>query len=198
MRKRLIVGVVCVSLCFLTNCANAQTISNVTDLSTDKGVIEELQNIIDAKNVERTSGNEKLPDKQKAANNLKKEDVCIERIKEAKIIVIGFFRTDVGCVLDAVFIDSHYFEREDFDLSKIALAALGWEKATKSERENLAEIWVEKGLLVFAPLPNQSLSAFSTGDGDIKVTASSKYPAGVTSRSVSKVFVFNQAGSLQQ
>lgn len=107
------------------------------------------------------------------------------------------FRTDVGCHLDGIFVGSRYFAREESDLSKLALAALGWEKASKSERENLANIWVEKGLLVFAPLSNQSLSAISTGDGNVKVTASSKYPAGVTSRSVSKVFVFNQEGGLE-
>lgn len=192
---------------FSASCAGAQIISNqdrtkvestskTVDLSTDEAVIAELQKITDANNAKRANGDEKLLAEQKSANNLKKEDVCIKRIKDAKIIIIGFFRTDVGCGLDAVFIDSRYFERENFDLSKLALAALGWEKATKSERENLAKIWVEKGLLVFAPLPNQSLSAISIGDGNVKVTASSEYPAGVTIRSVSKSFVFNKDGGL--
>lgn len=177
----------------LANCARAQN----ADLSTDAGVIAELQKTADAKNAAIAgSGDEKLDAKRRAASRLEAKDVCIKRLKEAEIIVIGFFRTDVGCHLDGVFVDSRYFDREEFDLSKFALAALGWEKATKRERENLAKIWVEKGLLVFAPLPNQSLSAVSTGDDNIKVTASSKYPAGVTSRSTTKSFVFGKDGGL--
>lgn len=193
---------------FSASCASAQIIPNqdktkdestlkTVDLSTDETVIAELQKITDERNAKRANGDEKILAKQKAAGKLKKEDVCIERIEEAEIIAIGFFRTDVGCHLDGIFVGSRYFAREESDLSKLALAALGWEKASKSERENLANIWVEKGLLVFAPLSNQSLSAISTGDGNVKVTASSKYPAGVTSRSVSKVFVFNQEGGLE-
>jgi hypothetical protein len=185
---------------FLANCADAQKIpvdkSGAQDLSTDAGIIAELQKIIDGKNAEST-GDEKLDAKRKNASKLEAKDVCIKRLKEsAEIIVIGFFRTDDGCHLDGVFVDSRYFERDKFDLSKIALAALGWEKASQKERENLAKLWVEKGLLVFAPLTNQTLSAFSTADGSVKVTASSKYPPGVTSRSAAKSFVFNKDGEL--
>lgn len=189
---------------FSVGCADAQIVpkqgqpkieptSNM-DLSTDAAVLAELQKIKDAKI--KTTGDEKLDAKIKNARKLEAKDFYIKRIKDEEIIVIGFFRTDVGCLLDAVFIDSRYFERKQFDLSKLALAALGWEKATKRECENLARIWVEKGLLVFAPLPNQSLSAISTGDGNVKVTASSKYPAGVTSRSKVKSFVFDKDGGL--
>ena len=177
----------------LVGCAQAQTV----DLSTDEAVIIELQKIIDAKNAKRANDDEKLLAKQKAAGKLEAKDVRIERIKETEIIVIGFFRTDVGFHLDGIFVGSRYFDREEFDLSKIALAALGWKKASEKERETLAKIWVERGLLVFAPLSNQTLSAVSIGDGKLKITASSKYPPGVTSRSVSKVFDFNQEGGLE-
>jgi hypothetical protein len=177
----------------LANCASAQN----ADLSTDAGVIAELQKRVDAKNAEGANGDEKLIAKQKAASKLEAKDVCIERLKEsAKIIVIGFFRTDVGCRFDGAFVDSRYYERENSDISKIALGALGWEKANRTQRENLAKIWVEKALLVFAPLPSQKVSAISFGDSEIKVTASSEYPPNVTSRSVTKQFVFDKDGNL--
>lgn len=194
---------------FSMSCANAQTVSNRDkikdesapsnngDLSTDEAVIAELQKIIYAKYAEITKGDKELEAKRKAANKLEAKDVCIKRFREsAEIIVIGFFRTDYGCHLDGVFIDSRYFDREKFDLSKSVLAALGWEKANQKVRENLAKIWVEKGLLVFAPLTNQTLSAISTADGGIKVTASSKYPPGVTSRTETKKFIFDKDGGL--
>ncbi len=201
MVKTLMEHLIKISLVFvflsvvLAACSNAQNLPNQNrqtkesisnpDLSTDEGVITEVYKRIEA---EWEKAGKKGASKPK---------VCVERLKESEeIIVIGFFRTDVGCLLDAVFIDSRYFEREQFDLSKLALAAPGWEKAAKSERENLAKIWVEKGLLVFAPLPNQTLSAISPGDGNVKVTASSKYPAGVTSRSKVKSFVFDKDGGL--
>ncbi|MEP6900988.1 MAG: hypothetical protein ABJA66_04510 [Actinomycetota bacterium] len=186
-----------VALIFLSGalavCAAAQT----ADLSTDKAVIAELQKTVDARDAKPAKGDEKLEAKRKAASRLDAKDVCIKRLKEStKVIVIGFFRTDVGCYFDGVFIDSRYFERDGFDLSKIALAALGWKKAIQIQRENLAKIWVEKALLAFAPLPNQTLSAVSTSDGKIKVTASSKYPPGVTSRTETKKFVFDKDGGL--
>ncbi len=191
---------------FSAGCANAQIVpkqeqpknelpSNM-NLSNDEAVLAELQKITDSKNAKRANGDEKIVAEPNAVFKLEAKDVCIKRIKEAKIIVVGFFRTDYGCHLEGIFVGSRYFEREESDLSKIALAALGWEKATKNERENLANIWVEKGLLVFAPLPYQSLSAISTGDGSVKVTASSQYPAGVTSRTISKTFIFGKDGAL--
>lgn len=177
----------------LSSCASAQH----ADLSIDAGVIAELQKTVDAKSAELAKGDEKLIAKQKAASKLSKENVCIERLKEsAKIIVIGFFRTDVGCRFDGAFVDSRYYERESSDISKIALGALGWAKANRTARENLAKIWVEKGLLVFAPLPYQKVSAISSGDTEIKVTASSEYPPNVTSRTQTKQFVFDKDGSL--
>lgn len=147
--------------CFLANCASAQFVQNRerttdesssnVDLSTNEAVIAELQKMADAKNAARIKGDEKLEAKRKAASKLETKDVCIERLKEsAKIIIIGFFRYDYGCHFEGAFINSAYFEANEAALSKSALAALGWEKAPQKERERLAKLWVEKGLLAFS------------------------------------------------
>ncbi len=115
--------------------------SNI-DLSTDEAVLTELQKRIDAKS--------DAPGK-KGGRKLDGKSVCIKRLKESeKVIVIGTFRYDYGCHYDGAFVDSHYFERADTALSKKALAAFGWEKAPKREREMLASYWVQKGLLAFS------------------------------------------------
>lgn len=107
-------------------CIRAQAI----DLSTDEAVLKQIG-------------------KQKN-KKFSPDDVCIERLKEsASVIVIGFFANDVGCRFDGAFVDSQYFEKNDAALSKNALAAFGWEKAPRREREMLADYWVEKGLLAF-------------------------------------------------
>ena len=139
---------------FLASCADAQNIPVdkfvPPDLSTATGIIAELQRIIDGKRAE-SNGDEKLDAKRKSASRLEAKDVCIERLKEsAKIIVIGFFRYDYGCHFEGAFINSRYFDADDAALSKTALAALGWEKATKKDRELLATLWAAKGLLAFS------------------------------------------------
>ncbi|HEY0429799.1 MAG TPA: hypothetical protein VGC76_18595 [Pyrinomonadaceae bacterium] len=185
---------------FSAGCASAQNVSDNKeiriDLSSDEAVIAELQKIIDTKNSALANGDEKLDAKRKVVSRLEAKDVCIKRIKGAEIIDIGFFRTEAGCRFEGAFINSIYFERSGVDLSKKALAALGWEKSPKSEREKLAALWVEKGLLVFSPLPQQSISAVSIAGEKIKITAASKYPPGVRSRNVTKVFVFDSDGGL--
>lgn len=45
--------------------------------------------------------------------------------------------------------NSVYLE-ESADLSKNALNALGWKEANQKEREALAKLWVDKGLLAFS------------------------------------------------
>ena len=135
--------------CILAGCANAQTI----DLSTDEAVLAELQKRADAKRVDPGP---------KGGRKLEAKSVCIERLKESeKVIVIGFFAYDRGCRLDGAFVDSRYFESTDAALSKSALAAFGWEKAPKREREMLALYWVEKGLLAF-------FTVLHTKDKDLK------------------------------
>ncbi len=119
------------ALIFLTGISACRTNAQTVDLSTKEGVIKEL-------------GKQKNED-------LSKANICIEQMKEsAKIIVIGFFRNDYGCHFEGAFIDSRYFEETDADLSKNALAALGWKTANQTQREQLAKLWVDKGLLAFS------------------------------------------------
>lgn len=179
---------------FSANCANAQSISNQErpktesvsnyDLSTDQGVLAELQKRADAER-------EKLGLVNKGTNKLDANNVCIERYKESpKIIVIGYFRYDYGCHFGGAFVDSRYFEKTDIDLHKTALAALGWEKAPPREREMLAKFWVEKGLLAFfkvlqtkpKELENQDFhppKVVSNENGEIKVTLWIQLPSGM-------------------
>ena len=97
--------------------ANAQKI----DLSTDAGVLAELQKRADAKPVNPG---------QKGGRKLEARFVCIERLKEStEVIVIGFFAYDRGCRLDGAFVGSRYYEDQDAALSRNALATLGWAKA---------------------------------------------------------------------
>lgn len=111
--------------CLLTGCANAQT----PDLSTDKAVREVLA---------KTGGFKSM------------DNLCIERMKEsAKIIIIGNYANDRDCRIDGAFIDSRYLAETDADFSKSSLAALGWKAANRKRREQLAKLWIEKGLLAF-------------------------------------------------
>ena len=112
-------------LCFLTNCAKAQTLN----LSTDEAVREALAKISDFKST---------------------DNLCIKRMSEsAKIILIGNHANDRDCRMDGAFIDSRYLPETDAAFSKTALAALGWKATNREGREQLAKIWVEKGLLAF-------------------------------------------------
>jgi hypothetical protein len=178
----------------LTGCVSAQEASNQNrpttesmsnqDLSTDEGVLAELQKITDARR-------ENLGLINKPASKLEVKNVCIERFKEtSKIIVIGFFAYDVGCRFDGAFIGSRYFEKTEIEMHKNALHALGWEKAPKREREMLAKFWVEKGLLAFftvlytkdKDLNNQGFhppQAVSDENGEIKVTLWIQIPPGM-------------------
>ena len=97
--------------------------AQTVDLSTDEAVVEQFGR----------QKNEKIT----------KNDVCIKR--SAKIIVIGL----MGCRFHAAFVNSVYLE-EGADLSKNALNALGWKEANQKEREELAKLWVDKGLLAFS------------------------------------------------
>jgi len=107
-------------------CSRAQAI----DLSTDEAVFKQV--------------------KKQKNKKFSQDDVCIERLKEsARVIVVGFFAYDRGCRFDGVFIDSRYFETGDANLSNNALTALGWKKGKRVQREVLAKLWVEKGLLAF-------------------------------------------------
>ena len=113
--------------CILVDCADAQVI----DLSTDQAVRKEL-----AKNSEFESALDML---------------CIHRLKESRaIIVIGTHALDRDCEIHGAFVNSVYFSEDSPELSQKALAVLGWEKAKKEQREKLALLWAEKGLLAFS------------------------------------------------
>lgn len=113
----------------LAGCANAQSAKTV-NLSTRKAVLEWLG-------------------KQKK-EKFSEDKVCIGRLKESKqVIVIGFSRNDDGCRLDGALVHSVYIEASA-DLLQIALNALGWKRANQKRREELAKLWVEKGLLAFS------------------------------------------------
>ena len=177
--------------CLVAGCAGAQSISlperwkieapSQSDLSTDSAVLAELQRIADAK-LEALG--------KTAGRKLEARFVCIKRLKEsAEIIVIGGFAYDRGCRFQGVFVNSSYFEKDDAALSKNALAALGWEKAPKREREMLAKFWVEKGLVPFftvlytkdKELNDQAFQppqVVSTETGEIKVTLWVRLPRG--------------------
>jgi hypothetical protein len=169
--------------------------AQAVDLSTDKAVLAELQKVVDAK---RDSSIGKRPDK------LQSKDICIQRVREsAKLIVIGFFADDRGCELSGAFVNSGYFEKDDPNFSQNALAALGWKIATAQQRENLAGIWVEKGLLAFSPQQYQRFKSppnsrdASLTRGEIKVIMMLPSVPGRTTRGYGrKVFVFNSDGVL--
>ncbi|HUQ31541.1 MAG TPA: hypothetical protein VM095_05440 [Pyrinomonadaceae bacterium] len=187
-----LIGLSCAAfllLCILTGCVKAQ------DLSTDEAVIAELQKRVDAKRAEMgTTGDSKLDAKMKNSSRLDARAVCIKRLKESpKVIVVGFFATDVGCRFDGAFIRSRYFEAADItDLSKAALEEFGWKQANQKRREKLAQLWVENGLLAFSTVlytkdvdfgindsafhPPQTVSA---ENGEIKVTLWIQLPSGM-------------------
>ena len=155
----------------------AQTV----DLSTNEAVLAELQGRVDAKR--------DIPGK-KGGGKLDAKHVCIERLKEsAKVIIIGFFRYDYGCHFDGAFVDSRYLERTDAALSKNALKALGWDTANRDQRERLAKLWVEKGLVAFFTVlytkdKNFQASTFqppqviSEHNGEVVVTLWVRLPSG--------------------
>ncbi len=179
-------------------CAVAQSVpehpgatsASQVDLSTDEGVIAELQKRLDAQNAERAAGDARLEAKLRAASRLEAKDVCIERPKEsAKVIVVGFFRYDYGCHFDGAFVGPRYYEATEYEMHGAALEAFGWRGASQEGRERLALAWVEKGLLAFFNVPRTSPKglekfgfrppqAVSAERGAVKVTLWFQVPPG--------------------
>ena len=107
---------------------------------------------------------------------------CVRRNSDLpQIVAVGGFAFDLGCYFQGVFVGSHYFEKDDVALSKKALDALGWKTANREQREKLARLWVENGLLPFSRVlaqknedfqnrPFQPPQAISKENGDIIVT----------------------------
>jgi hypothetical protein len=155
-------------MCFA--CASGQGLSRY-DLSTDEGL---------------TAAREAVRGKRLGAYS----KGCVRRSPDLlNIIVVGSFAHDRGCAFQGVFIDSGYFEGEESDLSQSALNALGWETSDAGRREELAGLWVERGLLSFVTvlarksedLPIRRFQpprAMTTKDGEIVVTVWVQLPPG--------------------
>ena len=168
--------------CILASCANAQN----SDFSSDEIVIEHLE--------------------MHKKKEFLKDEVCIKRFKEsAEVIVIGFLDSETGCQLAGVFVNSRYYEKGDFELSKNALDALGWKTADWQQREELAGIWVKDGLMAFSASDYQRHKnpkflppkGVLPGGDEIQVIMLKPSVPGRTSRgSGRKVFTFNKDGSL--
>ena len=105
------------------------------------------------------------------------------------IAVVGSFAYDRGCRLSGVFIKTRYFESDDPGLSQAVLAALGWKAANQKLREQLAQVWVQKGLLAFLTVVSdtnqdfanhafQSPQTASQPNGEVVVTLWIRLPAG--------------------
>jgi hypothetical protein len=120
-------------ICSATGCAGVSTqdpAPPAADLSTDEGVIAELQKVVDARNAARAGDDEKLAAKQRAARRLGRDSVCIERKEPAKIIVVGFFRNDYGCHFEGAFVGTRFYdETEILGATKTELERLGWLRA---------------------------------------------------------------------
>lgn len=156
----------------LTACASAQTAGFLSD----KVVLAELG---------------KLNGKE-----FGKDDVCIKRLNEsAKIVVVGLKGEDSICRLDGVFVETLYLKKDNSELSKTALRFLGWEKANEQARRKLAKLWVERVLFAFSAQSNQIFQVAALDNDAVKVTASLRFPPGVTSRRAPKTFVFDKDGS---
>ena len=172
------------------------------DLSTDEAVLAAVQKRVDA---DRAAAG-------KPPSRLNKRDVCIRRIKDAPaVVVIGFFAYDRGCALDGAFVDGVYIEKSDKTLSQKALAAMGWEKAGHIPREEMALMWVEKGLLAFASIVYEDdkeapIAGFhrpevvTPKDGPITVTLWTQRPSGMRNEKASyqrMSYRFTDDGSLE-
>lgn len=160
------------SLFICAACASGQDLSRF-DLSTDEGVTAAR---------EAASG-KKLDEYSKG---------CIRRSMELpKAVVVGSFAHDYGCSFQGVFLGLSYFEEGDARLSKSALDFLGWQGANQAERERLALLWVEKGLLAFLTVLAERDADFKDGqfqpprvvsqeNGEVVVTLWIRKPPGMT------------------
>jgi uncharacterized protein YbaA (DUF1428 family) len=105
------------------------------------------------------------------------------------IAVVGNFAYDWGCRFSGAFVKTHYLEQDDPGLSQFALAALGWKTANQKQREQLAQVWVAKGMLAFLEVVSETKPDFanhsfqvpqaaSQPDGEIVVTLWIHMPVG--------------------
>ena len=105
------------------------------------------------------------------------------------VVAVGGFAYDRGCRFEGAFVKSRYFGKDDATLSKSALDALGWMAASPKQREKLAQVWVEKGLLAFLTVLSsknedfanhsfQAPLAISQPNGETVVTLWIRLPSG--------------------
>lgn len=115
---------------------------------------------------------------------------CIRRDNRLpEIVLVGGFAFDYGCRLQGAFVKSQYLAVDDKVFSRTALEALGWKAAGQSQREKIAQAWVEKGLMTFLSVvavkdedfANHSFQTPQTrihADGTIVVTLWVRLPPG--------------------
>jgi hypothetical protein len=115
---------------------------------------------------------------------------CIRLDKDLiGIAVVGSFAYDYGCRLSGVFVKTQYLGKDDPGLSQAALGALGWKTANQKQREQLAQVWVEKGLLAFLNVVSETTPDFanhsfqapqaaSQSNGETVVTVWIRMPVG--------------------
>lgn len=167
-------------------CAQAQDLSRY-DLSTDEGV---------AAAREALSG-KKLDEDSKG---------CVRRSAGLpRIVIVGDFAHDLGCSFQGAFIGSKYFEGDGAPLSQAALNFVGWQAAKPYERERIARLWVEKGLLAFLIVPEQKDEDFkdrpfqppraiTNRDGEVIVTLWIRQPPGMNRERVYQLLEYRFAG----
>jgi len=163
-----------IAICFLLSLAQwdsvvaqARDASNY-DLSTEQGV---------------TAARESLTGKKLTPG----DQDCIVRSGKLPIIAVGTW--SLGCVLDGVFVKSHYVASQDAAFSKTALGLLGWKSANRKRREQLARAWVIDGWLGFKTELSeknndfndrtfQAPQAVSKDNGEVVVTLWEKFARG--------------------
>lgn len=156
-----------IALCSLLNFAHSDSVvaqaldASKYDLSTEQGV---------------TAARESLTGKKLAPG----AQGCIKRSGNFPIIVVGTRWIHVRCVLEGVFVKSHYLD-QDAVLSKAALELLGWKSANHKQREQLARALVIEGWLGFKVVLSekhndfgdrsfQAPQAVSKDNGEVVVT----------------------------
>jgi hypothetical protein len=171
-------------------CARGQDVSRY-DLSTDEGVTAAREAVSGKKLDQYSKG-------------------CVRRSTDLpKVVVVGSFAHDLGCEFQGVFLGSRYFEGGDAALSKSALNFMGWQAAKREQREKLARLWVEKGLLAFLTVlvqkdedfpdhPFQTPQAVYSESGEIVVTLWIRQPPGMIRERVSQLleYRFSKDGEL--
>ena len=118
------------------------------------------------------------------------------KLTESEVIEVrAHFMRGRGCHLVGVSVNKKYLKKGNPLLSKTVLAALGWENASRREREKLAILLVERVFFAFSADSKQVFRAVTSEGGGIKVIVSLQYPPGVTSRHAPKIFDFDQDGN---